>query len=118
MQEADGDRLDSVLHQLIDGADDIRPGERTLDISFGVDALIDLDTQIAFDQLRRLRPGEVVEARHPERANLEDVAESARGDEARARTFELENRIRGDGRTVQKLDDLGPAKAAFIHHLS
>ena len=70
VQQADGDRLDALPHQFLDGAGDLRPSERTLDLSLGVDALVNLDTQIALDELRRLGPGDVIEARHPERTDL------------------------------------------------
>src|SRR5271166_6436162 len=76
MNEADSDRLDPFVQQLLDRPRDIGLGERPLDLAPGVDALVDLDAQMALDEWRRLGPRQVVEARHPQGADLEDVAKA------------------------------------------
>ena len=71
MNEADGDRFDTLVEELLDRARDIGLGERPLDLALGVDALVDLDAQMALDERRRLGPGQIVEPRmSPVRAPL------------------------------------------------
>ena len=70
-----------------------------------VDALVDHLAQIALDQRRRLGPGHVVEARHAQRADLQDVAEPLGGDQADARALLLEDGVGGDRGAVADLLD-------------
>src|SRR5262245_3578643 len=76
-----------------------------------VDALDHFPSQRSLDQWRRLLPRELVEARHAQAANLEDVAEALGGDQSGAGTLELENRIRGYGGAVQDLHDVLSSEA-------
>ena len=61
VEQADGDRLDLLGQQRIDGAFGVGGIERALDAAAMVDALVDHLAQVALDQRRRLGPGHVVE---------------------------------------------------------
>ena len=63
-------------------------------------------TQGALDERRRLLPREVVQARHAEAADLEDVAEPPGGDEPRASALLLEDGVGGHGGSVEHLGEV------------
>ncbi len=99
------DRFDPLGEQRVDGAFGVGTLQRAIDTTVGIDAFIDDLTQVALDQRRRLHPTEVVEPRHAQRANLEDVAKALGGDQSDARALVLEDRIRCDRGAVADLFD-------------
>ena len=105
MDQADGDRLDLLIEKLPDRALDIRLVERPLDFALGIDALVDLDAQMALDQGRRLGPRQIVEPRHPQGADFEHIAKAAGRDQPGARALQLENRVGRDRGAVQQFGD-------------
>ena len=111
VEQADRDRLDLLGQQRIDGALGVGRIERALDLAAMVDALVDHLAQVALDQRRRLGPGEVVEPRHPQRADFQHVAEALGGDQPDARALVLEDRVGGDRRAVADLLDRAAARA-------
>jgi hypothetical protein len=62
-------------------------GERPLALTLGIDALVDLYAQMAFDKRRWLGPRQIVKPRHPLGADIEDVAETLRRDQTRTRAL-------------------------------
>ena len=98
------------INELLDRARDIGLGERPLDLALGVDAFVDLDAQMALDKGRRLGPGQVVEPRHPQGADLENVAEALCRDQPGARALQFEDRVRRDRGAVQQFDDFGRSR--------
>ena len=57
--------------------------QRAFDAAQVIDALLDLESQPARHQRRRLAPADVVENRHAQTADLEHVAKALRCDQAR-----------------------------------
>ena len=76
VEEADRDRLDPFREEPVHRRLGRRARERDDDLSVRIDPLLHLDPEIAFDELRRLLPREVVEARHAKVPQLEHVPES------------------------------------------
>ena len=107
VDEADGDGLDLLGKQRIDLGFGIGGLQRALDVALGVDALVHHAAQIALDQRRRLFPGDVVEARHAQRADLQHVAEALGGDEPDLGALVLEDGVGGDGGAVADLVQRG-----------
>ena len=107
VDEANGDRFYPFVDQLPDRPRGIGLSQRSLDPASGVDPLVDLDSQMALDQRRRLGPRQVVEPRHPQGADLEDVAKALCRDQAGTGALQFEDGVRGDRGAVQQLDDLG-----------
>ena len=101
--EADGDRLHVLRQQRIDLGRGIGFLERALDMALGVDALVHHTPQIAFNQRRGLLPGDVVEAGHAQRADLQHVAEALGGHEAHLGALVLEDGVGGNRRAVANL---------------
>src|SRR6516165_4679837 len=87
VDEANGDRFYPLVDQLPDRPRGIGLSQRSLDPASGVDPLVDLDPQMALDQRRRLCPRQVIEPRHPQGADLEDIAKALCRDQPRARAL-------------------------------
>ena len=105
VDQANRDRLDVLGEQRVDDALGIGKIERAFDVALVVDALIHHLAQVAFDQRLRLGPGEIVEAGHPQCADLQHVAEALGGDEPDTRSLVLQDRIGCDGRAVADFID-------------
>ena len=118
VDQAHRDRLDLLGQQRVDGAFGVGGVERTLDAATVVDALVDHLAQIALDQRRRLGPGEVVELRHPQGADLQHVAEALGGDQPDARALVLQDGVGGDRGAVANLLDRGAAQAGLGENLA
>ena len=91
--------------------------ERLLDPAVCVNPLGHHDAQIAFYQGWRLDPLQVIEPRHPQVADLQDVAEAVGADQADPRTLQLEDRIGGNRGAVHDLENLGRFHSRFIEDL-
>ncbi len=117
VDQADRDGLDVLGQQRVDDALGIGRIERTLDVSVGVDALVHDLAQIALDQRRRLDPGQIVEARHPQGADFQHVAEAFRGDQADARALVLQDRVRRDRGAVANFLDRGAGETGLAEQL-
>ena len=113
VDQADRDRLDVLGEQRVDDALGIGGIERAFDIALVVDALVHDLAQIALDQRQRLGPGQVVEPRHPQGADLQHVAEALGGDQADARALALEDRVRRDGGAVADFLDRGARQSGL-----
>ena len=68
----------------------------------------DLAAEVALDERRRLLPGHVVQPRHPQPAELEDVAEAGRRQQPGPGALALEDRVGRDGAAV---DDVADARS-------
>ena len=74
---------------------------------------IHLQTQVPFDQRLGLLPGDVVEPRHPEATDLEDVSKALGGDQASSGPFVLQDGIRSYGGAMHDLHNGGRRQAAL-----
>ena len=83
IEQADRDRLDALGEETVHRRLGRLAGERDDDLPARVDPLLHLDPEIALDELGRLLPLEVVEARHAKVPELEHVPEAAGRDEGR-----------------------------------
>src|SRR5439155_15874 len=63
-------------------------------------------------------PGEIVEARHAQTPDLEDVAEALGGNEPRPGAAQLEQRVGGDGGAVKHLDHVATAETCLVEDLA
>src|SRR5206468_1314025 len=88
--------------------------ERPLHLAAGSYPLVHLGAQVAFHQRRRLGPGEVVQPRHAQRADLEHVAEPARGDQPDPRPLQFQNGVRRHRRPVQPVGDRRAVRNASV----
>ena len=118
VQEADRDRLDPLVEQAPDRAFGVRRSKRPLHPAGGVEPFVDGDPQVTRHEHRRLLPGHVVEPWHAQRADLQDVAEALGRDQAGPGPLTLENGIRGYGRAVTDLRDLGRSEPAGPQNLA
>ena len=118
VQQADGDGLDPFGEQRVHRPFSVRRVERSLDLTPDIHPFIDHDAQIALDQRRRLLPGDVVEARHAQVADFQDIAEALRGDEPGSGALQLQNGIGGHRGGMQDLFDVRPAEANILEHLA
>jgi hypothetical protein len=82
-----------------------------------VDSLVDHLAQVALDQRRRLGPAQVVEFRHPQRADLEHVAKTLGGDQPDPRALVLQNGVGSDRGAVTDLFDGSPGYPALAKNL-
>ena len=71
------------------------------------DPLGNLASQVPLDQRARLLPGHVVEPRHPQPAELEDVAEAHGREQAGPGALALEDGVRRDRAAVDDVADRG-----------
>ena len=118
VQEADGQRLDPVTEQPIEDALDLRGVEGNLHVAAGGDPLGDFHAKAPLDERRRFLPGDVVETRHAETADLQHVTEALRRDEPGPRAPELEDRVRGNRGAVQDLAHVVAGHAGFVEQLT
>ena len=93
VQETDGDRLDVVALDEVDGVVDVLVAQRFHEGALGVDALGDLQAMVARHQHRGGVLEEVVEGGARGAAQLQHVAEAPRGDEGRARALALQEGV-------------------------
>ena len=118
IEQADGDRLDLLGQQRIDGAFGVARLERPLDAAARIDPLVDDLAEIALDQRRRLLPGEVVELGHAQRADLQHVAKALGRDQPDARALVLEDGVGGHRRAVADLLDHVAGQAGLLEQLA
>ena len=97
VDQADGDGLDILFQELVDGALDILAARCPFHDTVGVDAFIDNLTQIAVYQCRWFLPREIIETWHAQGSDLQNIAETGRGDQADPRALQFQDRVRGDG---------------------
>ncbi len=117
VEQAHRDRLYALLQEDIDLALGLLRIERPLHMAASIDPLVHHPAQIAIDQWWWLLPGDVVEARHAERADLQDVAEAFGRDEADLGALHLQDGVGGNRRAVADLLDVATGEAALGEHL-
>src|SRR5262249_28558941 len=100
VNEADRDRLNLFGEERINGALRVGRIERALDRAPMIDALVDYLAQVALDRRLRFGRADVIEARHAQGADLQDVPEPLGGDEADQRALALEDGVGGDRSAV------------------
>ena len=101
MQQADRDALHGFAAERRDRGGDACCVERYRDRAVRPQLLDHLQPQPPFHQGTRLGPVQVVQHRHAQVADLQDVAEALGGDQRGACALALENRVGADGRAVQ-----------------
>ena len=105
VDEADRDGLDPFVEQPPHRPPRVVAGQRTHDLARGVHPLVHHHPQVALHQRRGLLPGEVVEPRHPQVAQLQHVAEALAGDQSHPRAGQLQDRVRRHRGAVHDLRD-------------
>ena len=98
--------------QLLAGRDDARLVERLDHAAVGGDALGDLEAMPARHQRLGLVPGQVEHVGHADAADLQHVAEAARGDQAGPGAGALQDGVGADGGAVQHLLDARPGRCS------
>ena len=93
VEETDGDRLDVVPLDEVDGVVDVLLAQGRHDGALRVDPLADLQAMVARHQHRGGVLEEVVEGGPRGAAQLQHVAKAPRGDEGRARALALEQGV-------------------------
>ena len=109
VQQRHGDGLHALVEQPPDGLLRFFRVERRQRRAVMRHALGDRAAQIARHQRRRLLPGDVVEARHAQIANLQYVAEAFGGDQPGLGALAFQDGVRGDRGAVAQLGDV-PAR--------
>ena len=117
VQEADRDGGDAVREQLVGRGGETFRFEWTNHASPKVDALGDLLPEVAGDERGRLVPVHVVEARVPEPADLEHVAESRRRDEADLRPRAGDHGVGRHRGGVREIPHLAGDDVSGLDHL-
>ena len=117
VEEADRDRLDALGDEPVHRRLGRLARERDDDLPARIDPLLHLDPEIALDELRRLLPPEVVEARHAKVPELEHVPKAAGRDEAGERPLVLEDRVGRDRRAVPDLGHVRPGEGGLVEDL-
>ena len=105
VDEVDDEGLDALRAERLGGAAYLALVERDDHLTLGVDPLGHLQAQLARDEWLE-RALEAVRRRSRAPAELEHIAEAARGDEARAGTLALEHRVGGCGGAVHDHPEL------------
>ena len=105
VQQADRDALHLFRAQHLDRRIDAGEIERDRDAAVRAQLFGHLQPQAALHQRARLGPADVVQHRHAQVADLQDVAEATRRDQRRASALALQHRVRPDRRTVQHIGD-------------
>ena len=118
VEQAHRDRLDPLGDETVHRRLRVLAGEGADDLPARVDPLVHLHPKVALDQLRRLLPPEVVQARHPQVPKLEHVAEAAGRDEAGERSLVLEDRVGRDGGSVADLGHVRAREGGLVEHLA
>ncbi len=106
VQEGHRDRFDLLTRERVGDAREIGLGQGRDDRAVGGDALGDLEAEPAFHQRLRLAVGDVVKPWRAEAADLEHVAEAARGDERDARALSLDDGVGRHRGGMHELADL------------
>ena len=101
VQQADRDALHGFVAQRRDRRGDARRVERYRDRTVRAQLLDHLQAQPPLHQGTRLGPVQVVQHRHAQVADLQDVAEAPGGDQRGACALALEHGVGADGRAVQ-----------------
>ena len=94
---------------------DLGLGQRRDDRAVGADALGDLEAAVARNERRRRVLEQVVEVGAGRAAQLQHVAEAARGDERGARALLLEDGVGDDGGGMRQQADVGGGHAVALH---
>ena len=68
--------FDSLIQKPIYRMLRVRPIQRLLDLALSIDAFIYLNTEIAFYKWRRFFPSQVIEPRHPQGSQFQNIAKS------------------------------------------
>ncbi len=118
IEQADGDRLDLLGEQGVDGPFGVARLERPLDAAARIDPLVDDLAEIALDQRRGLLPGEVVELGHAERADLQHVAKALGRYQPDAGALVFEDGVGGHRRAVADLLDHVAGEAGLLEQLA
>ncbi len=105
VQEADGDRLDALRAAGVGDGVELGELERDEDAAVAVDPLAHLEAQPPRHERLRLAADEVVHVGPVSAADLEHVAEAARGDERRQGAVALGQRVDDDRRAVDEVPD-------------
>ena len=103
VQQRDRHRPDPLLRQPVGDRLHVRHIERLQHLSLEAHTLAHLKAEPPLHQGRRFAIVEVVQARRPDAAELQDVPEPGGGDERRPLALPLEDRIRRDGEAVSDL---------------
>ena len=121
VQEADRDRLDTLLSAGVCDRIELGHVERSEDGAVAVDALAHLEAEPSGHEGLRLPADEVVHVRSVPAADLEDVAEAAGRHERGAGALALRQRVDDDRRPVDQVPDLlerdGACRQAVEHAL-
>ncbi len=108
VEQAHGNRLHLLGQKRGHGSLGVVAIQRLLDTTLVVDALGHRLSQISLDQRLGLGPGHVVEPGHAQGANLQDVAEALRRDQAYPCPLAFQDRVGGNGGAVPDfLDGVG-----------
>src|ERR1700738_3438449 len=99
VEKMDDERFDAACQQRCHRRLYLGTVELAQNLTVGIDALVDLETQLARDQ-RFEAADEAVGLRPRPAAELEDVAEATRGDQPDARDLALEQGVRRRRRAV------------------
>ena len=110
-QEADGGRFDVGIEEFPHQCVDFGGIERVQHRSVGGDSLVQLKTEFVRDEWCGLDWFKCVQLWPVLTTDLDHIGEAARRDQRRARAFALEQRIGGDGRSVD--DDRVGWRAEF-----
>ena len=105
VDQADRNRLDAGCGKLIPGCQHARLVQRLDHAAVGRDALHHLQAMPARHQRLGLVPGQVEHVGHADAADLQHVAEAARGDEPGPGARSLQEGVGADGRAVQHFFD-------------
>ena len=102
VQEADGDRLDALRVACVCDGVELGELERNEDVAVAVDTFAHLEAQPPRHERLGLAADKVVHIGPVSAADLEHVAEAARGDERGQGTGALGQRVDDDGRAVDE----------------
>ena len=100
MEKANGHRLHGLLFQLFLEIPQFRFPQGYLNVPVGQDAFVHLETQIALHQFPWFLEEPVVENRHPNPPQFQNVAKPPGGDQRRSRPPTLQHGIGRYGRTM------------------
>ena len=114
VQEADRDGLDARVLEPRDGRAGARLVQRREHAAVGLDALRDLEPQVARHQRRRLVDEEVVHVVAAFAPDLDRVAEARRREEPRPRALALDQRVGGQRGPVDQRADIGGPAARVV----
>ena len=102
VQKQDRDRLHSLRDRCRDHSAHLGLVELDQHRALGVDALVDLEAQVAIDQRNMPLEKQVVGLRPVDAADLVNIAEALRRQQRAARAAALQNRVDRDGGAVEE----------------